>query len=193
MSYHFIFGVLGGLCSVVAIGFYVRSILNQETKPNRVSWVIWNVTNIILLASYFSVGARPTIFVPIIYVVNGLIVLILSFRYGISAWSRLDRVTLLVAGSSLLVWFLTQNSFLALLMVLTMDAIGYLPTIKKILVDPLSESQIAWFFIFLGTCFNLLAISSMSVGIIVYPIVMLTMNSITLAAFYRKKIISIFS
>lgn len=188
MNYHFIFGILGGGCSVVAITYYVSSILRKETKPNRASWIIWNVTNIILLASYFAVGARSTIFLPIVYFINGLIVLILSFRYGIYFWSRLDYVSLFIAGLSLIIWFLTKNPLTALLMNLTMDAVAYLPTIKKSYLDPDSESHIAWFFIFLGACLNLLAIDSLSFGVLIYPIVMFVMNGILLMVLYRQKI-----
>lgn len=188
MNYHFIFGILGGACSVIAIVNYILSILRNETKPNRVSWIIWNVTNVILLASYFSVGARSTIFLPAVYCFNGFIVLILTIRYGVSSWTRLDYISLLIAGFSLIIWFITKNPLTALLMNLVMDSAAYLPTIRKSYIDPSSESRIAWFFIFLGTLFNLFAINSFSFGIIIYPIVMFLMNGIVVATLYYRKI-----
>ena len=172
MDYHIIFGLLAASSSIIAITFYVSSILRKETKPNRASWLIWSITNTILLVSYFSVGARSTIFLPIVYFLNGLIVFIFSFRYGVNSWSRLDYLSIFIAGFSLIIWFITKNPLIALLMNLAMDSSGYLPTIRKSYTDPLTESQIAWFFIFLGTFFNLIAINSSSFGIIIYPIVM---------------------
>ena len=189
MNYHFIFGILAAASSVTAICFYVSSILRHETKPNRATWIIWNITNIILLTSYFSVGARATIFLPVVYFINALIVLFLSFRYAVSSWSRLDFLTIFIAGCSLLVWFITKNPLTALLMNLTMDASGYLPTIKKAYIEPSSESRLAWSLIFLGTCFNLFAINHFSFGIIIYPIVMFSMNGIMIGTLlYRRNI-----
>lgn len=192
MNFHFIVGVLAASCSLVAISKYVPSILRGETKPNRATWIIWNITNIILLVSYFSVGARTTIFLPTIYAINGLIVLILSIRYGVSHWSRLDYWSLFVAGISLVIWFITKNPLTALLMNLLMDSVGYLPTLKKIFYDPLSENRTAWTFTTLGSFINFFALTSLSFGIIVYPIIIFTMNAIVLIIFYRKQITSIF-
>lgn len=188
INYHFVFGITGGIFSAIAFIPYVVAIIKKSSKPNRASWIIWNVTNVILLVSYFSVGARATIFLPIIYVFNAFIILILSFRYGASLWSRLDYISLFVAGFSLIIWFLTKNPLTALLMNLVMDAVAYLPTIKKSYLDPFSESRIAWLFIFLGTCLNLLAVNSFSFGVIIYPIVMFLMNGALLLVLFRKKI-----
>lgn len=188
ISYHFIFGIVGGIFSAIAFIPYIIEIIKKGVKPNRASWIIWNVTNTILLVSYFSVGARETIFLPIVYFACAFIVLLLSLKYGVSAWSRLDYVSLTVSGLSLIIWFLTKNPLLALLMNLVMDTVAYLPTIKKSYIDPLSESRIAWLFFFLGSFLNLFAINSVSFGIIIYPIINVITNGVLVIILFRKKI-----
>ncbi len=188
LSLHLIFGIIGGVFSILAFVPYIAAIIKKGAKPNRASWIIWNITDTILLASYFSVGARTTIFVPIVYVVNAFIVLLFSFRYGVSSWSRLDIASLAVSGLSLIIWSLTQNPLIALLMNLLMDSVAYLPTIKKSYIDPSSESGLGWLFFFIGACFNLLAVDSLAFGTIIYPIVMFVMEGILVAILYRKKI-----
>jgi hypothetical protein len=187
---HLIFGILAGVISALSIAVYVVSILKGKTKPNRASWIIWSVTNIILLASYFSVGARATIFLPITYVFSALITLSLSFRYGVLKWSKLDYFSLIIAGLSLIIWFITNNPLTALLMNLTMDAFAYLPTLKKSFIDPSSESSTSWFLIFIGSVFNILAVEFFSFKILIYPIVMLVMNGAVVMVLYYKKMLS---
>ncbi len=191
LDYHFIFGIIGGIFSIIALIPYIVGILQKRVKPNRASWIIWNVTNLILLASYFSVGARPTIFLPIIYLINTLTVLILSYHYGFSSWSRLDYISLTISGISLVIWILTENPLLALLMNLVMDAVAYLPTIKKSYLEPLSESNTAWLLFFLGSFFNLFAINSMSFGIMIYPIFNIVTNGILVTVLFRKRIFKV--
>ena len=193
MDYHFIIGILAGTCSIFSVSHYIPSILRGETKPNRASWIIWNITNIILLISYFSVGARSTIFLPVLYVINSLVILVLCFIYGVSHWTRLDLWSLFVAGVSLIIWFITKNPLIALLMNLFMDSAGYLPTLRKIFYDPSSENRTAWSFTALGSFINLFAINSSSFGVVIYPIVLFTMNTTVLLFFHRKQITSIFS
>lgn len=167
---------------------YILDILKGKTRPNKASWVIWSVTTTILFFSYFFVGARATIFLPAAYVLNCFIILFLSFKYGSSSpWSRLDIISISVAGFSLIIWFLTKNPLLALLMNLTMDAVAYLPTIKKSYTNPISENTLAWALFFLGACFNLLAINDFSFQIVIHPLVMFLMNSAVLAVLLHKK------
>mgnify|MGYP001606699597 CR=1 FL=1 len=190
MDIHYIFGVAAGVLTFSAIFFYLFSIIKKETKPNRASWVIWNITNVILFASYFSVGARSTLFLPLVYVLSGSSTLILSFWYSEkSSFSRIDILSLFVCGLSLIVWFVTKNPLTALLMVLAMDAVCYLPTIRKSYIDPLSESHIYWVLIFLGSLANMFAIDSLSFGIIIHPSVIVVMNGALVFALYRKKIL----
>ena len=58
INYHLFFGILGGAFSIVAFVPYIIGIFKKEVKPNRASWVIWNVTNLILLVSYFHLAKR---------------------------------------------------------------------------------------------------------------------------------------
>lgn len=187
MDYHFILGVLAGVASLLFAIPYNISILKKETKPNMASWIIWNITNIILFASYFSVGARSTIFVPLVYLLNGFITLALSFKYGIFSWSKLEYASLGVAALALLGWFATKNPLVALLLVILMDVSAYIPTIKKIFIYPKSESQLAWFGCFLGSLINFAAIDSLSFGIVIYPVIVLIMNSYTFVLIYFKR------
>ncbi len=75
-------GILGGILSLVAYVPYVKSILSNETRPSRSSWWIWSLVGFLIVLSYYDVGVRRTMWIPIFFFICPRIIAILSLRYG---------------------------------------------------------------------------------------------------------------
>src|SRR5579863_7747282 len=87
-------GLTAGVVDAISFYPYIRSILKGETKPNRASFAIWAAVGTVIVLSYFSAGARTTIWLPLTYALLGYIVFILSFKYGVGGFNLLDLVCL---------------------------------------------------------------------------------------------------
>jgi len=170
-------GWVAGILSFAAYIPYAWAIIktrNSEkpVKPNRATWAIWTVVGLMLLASYRSAGASFTIGVPIAYALCGITIFLLSLKYGEGGWTNLDRWCLAVAAGSAIVWWLTGSPLVALVANLGIDLVGGLPTIKKVYLNPASESCTAWTMFFLGNVANLFAVEHFTFAIATYPIYM---------------------
>ena len=84
-------GVFAGIISMIAFVPYIISILKKETQPSRASWIIWTVVALMILSSYKMSGAVETIWVPVSYFLGPFVVAILSVKYGVGGWTRMDR------------------------------------------------------------------------------------------------------
>lgn len=181
-----IFGVLGGVLSLVAYVPYIRSIFAGKTRPSRSSWWIWSIVGLLIVISYYDVGARSTIWIPIVFFICPLIVAIFSLKYGANKkLSNVDKVCLLLAASSIIFFF--ENSAITLFINIGVDFIGFVATFVKTFYDPLSEEQYTWLIFLFGSVFNLLAIDSFSGSVIIYPVYMFVMDIIMLLLIFRKK------
>ena len=60
-----IIGIVSGFLAFSSYFFYIPAILKGDTKPNRASWWIWGGIGVLIVASYYVLGARGTIWVPI--------------------------------------------------------------------------------------------------------------------------------
>lgn len=173
-EFHATLGIIATIVVTAAYVPYIISIFRKETKPNRASWFIWAILGAITFTSYYSLGARSTVWysLPLGTVITAL----LSIRYGVGGWNRFDGICLLGAFFGLVSWFISGNPFIALALVMVVDFFAYLPTIKKTYLNPLSENKAAWALFTLSGVLNFLAIDSWTVDIAAYPAYMLAFN-----------------
>jgi hypothetical protein len=173
-------GILAGF--VAASGFipYIYSILKGKTRPNRASWLIWAALGGLLFASYVSSGASTTIWQPLSFAIGPVIVFVLSIKHGVGGYNKLDVFCLAGAALGLLLWKLSNEPQAALYLSIFVDALGFLPTIKKAYFQPGSESRLAWSIGVTSTVINLFAINSWTLEIALYPIYLVIFNSAVL-------------
>lgn len=170
-------GRLAGVISLAAFIPYIRTTLRGETRPNRATWWIWTIVGVLLAASYYSLGARHTIWVPVSFVAGPLVTAILSIQHGEGGWSRLDRLSIAGAGISLLLWILTSSPLSTLLLNLLIDLCGAFPTLQKAYLRPEGEDRAAWSLFFVGNSFNLFAIDNWKWTVLTYPFYMLALSA----------------
>ena len=177
-STHFLFGWSAGLLSFLAFIIYYITIINGKTLPNKATWLILTIVGILVSVSYYSIGAKETIWVSISYVVGPLIAFLLSLKYGESNWTILDRTCLSISIVSILVWSFTESAIIVLLINIFIDFLGIIPTIKKSYINPESEDYIPWLITTIASLLNILAIQDWVFSIYVYPIYMIVFNTI---------------
>jgi hypothetical protein len=162
-----IIGKFSGFVALVAFFPYYSSILRGETRPNRVTWLIWTLTGFLLEGSYFVGGARDTNWVAIVYVIAPLIVLLLSIKYGTGGTSYFDLVSLCLSLVGIFFWIML-TSFAGLILFLLSDLFAALPTIKKCFRE--SEDVFAWILTASASILNIFAVETWEIQIYIYPI-----------------------
>ncbi len=183
-----LFGLIAGVISFLAYLVYIISILKGKTRPNRATWWILTFVGTVTGLSYYFSGATETIWVAIADVFGILIIAILSIKYGEGGKNKLDITCFFVSIFSLVIWYLSGSPVVALIMNLLMDFVGNIPTIKKSYLDPKGESGLSWSLTSLGNIINFGAITSMSFGVLIYPIYMTVVSCLITILLYRNKI-----
>lgn len=183
-----IFGILAGIVSFLAYIPYIVSIIKKETRPSHSSWWIWSAIGLMILFSYYSIGARFTIWVPLIFFLCPLIIAIMSIWFGEGQrLNGLDKICIFGTFTSLIPWMIFQSAKITLFINIFVDFLGFLPTIQKTFFNPLYENRTSWILFFLGSTLNVLAIESFSLTIASYPIYMIIMDIVMLSLLYKNK------
>lgn len=164
------FGMVAGFVSLVAFIPYIISILRGKTKPNRASWWIWTVVGFMLAASYGASGAKDTMWVALSYLIGPFATAILSVKFGEGGWTQFDRVCIICAALSAVLWFIFDSPVVALLINIIIDGAGALPTIRKTWSEPENEDRLSWALFFTGNALNLLAVNPWTFAIAIYPL-----------------------
>ncbi len=186
-------GLISGLFLISGYIPYTYEVIKGTDTPNRASWFIWALSTVVILLGVKETGTNEAIWVPIADAVGCFIIFILSIRFGVGGWSKTDKISLVIAISSLGIWLITGNAFVAFLMNLIIYISGYISTIKKAMVNPESESLFAWTLFFIGVVLNLTTVvvgTDTGFEIWLYPIVLVvtvgTLYFLLIKRFFRN-------
>lgn len=164
------FGVLAAVAAVVQAFPYVASILRGTTRPSRTSFGIWTVVTAVAAGSYIASGARTTIWAGVVYTATALLTFLLSLRRGTGGLGPVDIACSAVAFIAVGGWLVTSSSLVALYASTSALLIGFVPTVLKAWHRPTTENLTSWAIASLSSVLNMLALTSLSVHIVIAPL-----------------------
>lgn len=179
-----IFAILSGLILLAGAPPYLIDIFKGKTKPERATWFIWSVLGNIALISQISLhGGWSLVFVGL----DGLgstLVFLLSLKYGVGGWTRLDKAALVIAAVGVIISIADHRPAVALAGVVLADLAGVVLTIKKTFAAPESETAITWFFVGTASLLGALSVGKIQPDLLIYPVYLTVANYSVLIAKY---------
>lgn len=165
------------LLSLVAIALtlfaflpYIRSILQGKTRPHVFSWLIWGSTTFVVflaqLADRGGAGAWPI-------GVSGVITLYVAFlayvKNSDTTITRADWYFLISAMTSLPLWYLTSDPLWAVVILTTVDVIGFGPTLRKAYHYPFQEQLLFYAMFVARNAIAIAALEHYSLTTVLFP------------------------
>ncbi|MDH5631794.1 MAG: hypothetical protein OEZ10_02240 [Gammaproteobacteria bacterium] len=184
-----ILSVVATIITLVIFVPYVRSILRGDVRPHVFSWIIWGLTTFIVFLAQISdaggVGAWPIGLSGVLTIV--VAVLAWHRRADISI-TRVDWLFFAASLASLPLWYLTSDPAMAVIILTSIDVLGFGPTARKTYDQPYSESMLFFFMFSVRNAVVLLALENYSVATVLFPatISVICLLLITLALWRRR-------
>lgn len=176
--------VIGFITPIIGI----KSVLNGTYKPHRITRLVILIVTVIFIATLYFQGDRNGLFLALAQGVGGILIFILSLKYGVGGASKSDWIIFAGAMISLIVWKTTDNPTLGLYASIITDLIGFFPTLIKSWKDPTSENWKFYGSDVLASFFNLLALRSFLLMDVAFPFYIFLLNFATvLILLYRNK------
>ncbi len=152
-------GILATAITIVAFIPYIQSILIGKTKPHVFSWLIWGLATVIVFFAQLADGAGAGAWS---IGVSGAVTLYIAWlayrRCSGSAITNLDWLFFIFALASLPLWYITDNPFWAVIILTTVDTLGFGPTFRNAYHHPYQEQLLLYV---LMTIRNLIAIAAL--------------------------------
>lgn len=156
--------------TLLAFHPYLRGILRGTVKPHVFSWVVWGLTTAVVFVAQLQagggVGAWP------IGISGGITLLIAAVAWRRRAdvtITRLDWMFFALALAALPVWVATADPTWAVMLLTTVDLLGFGPTFRKAYALPHSES-VGFYGLFLArNLLVVLALERYSVATALFP------------------------
>lgn len=170
---------------------YITSILQNKTQPHAFSWIIWaSVTFIIFLAQLADgggVGAWPI-------GISGLITLFVAVLAYIKKSDHMiakkDWLFFIMALTAIPFWYVTSNPLWAVLILTTVDLLGFAPTFRKAYSYPYEEQLTFYLLITSRNLIATVALEHYSLTTILFPVATaIACTLFILMVMYRRTII----
>ena len=170
LIYKEVFSAIAIALTFIAFIPYIRSIHLGKTKPHAFSWIIWaSVTFIIFLAQlsdHAGAGAWPI-------GVSGLITLYVAFlaytKKSDRMISNIDWLFFILAMASLPLWYFTSNPLWSVVILTTVDLLGFVPTFRKSYNHPYEE-QLTFFNLMASrNLISIIALENYSIITLLFP------------------------
>lgn len=175
-----IFAILAVLIVLFGAPFYLIDILKHRTKPQRTTWFIWTVQGAIAFFSQIQLHAHWSLLFIGVSALGNLIVFILSIFYGVGGWKPLDMFALAVATIGMIISIAAHEPILAIIGVVIADFAGVVPTLKKVYLNPSSETTITWAALTLSSVFTMVSVGSWNIKLMLYPLYLAVANGLVL-------------
>ena len=173
--------VLGAVALVIGLLSYIpyfRDILRSKTKPHAFSWFVWSVlTGIAFFAQIVKDGGAGA-WVNAGTALMCLAVFALSLFKGEKNIARVDILSLLGAAVGIVIWTLTNDPVLAVILVTVIDALGFIPTYRKSYAKPHEETLSTYVVSATKYAISLFALGSYSLTTWLFPASLVVSNGL---------------
>ncbi|MBY0539617.1 hypothetical protein K2P56_04300 [Patescibacteria group bacterium] len=182
-----IFFLIAFCLAVSAYIPYFLGIFKGETKPHAYTWLIWTITTGIGTAGvWYGGGGLPAITFATTTLLT-FIIFLLSLKFGTKNITAGDTITLLAALTAVFVWVGLNNPLWSVILGISIDLIGYWPTVRKAFAEPWSESSLAWVLWTLAPLFSLLALDTYSLLTTAYYWPIFVVNALCVVMFSIRR------
>jgi hypothetical protein len=181
---------LGAAVQLVGIYSYIKDVVRGDTKPNRVTWLLWSIAPLIGTAAAITNDVECAVLPVFMSGFGPLLVFIASFVNKKSYWKleKFDYGCGFLSLLALILWWITKIPEVAIIFAIASDGLAAVPTLVKSWKYPETENAGPFTAGIFSSLTSFAAIKIWNFSALAFPIYLVIVNiSITLAI-YRQKL-----
>ena len=183
---------VGAAVHVLGSLAYLRDTLRGTTKPNRVTFLLWAIAPLIGVAAAITAGVGWAILPVFMAGFGPLVIFFASFVNPNAYWKleKFDYTCGLFSVLALVLWAITQQPLVAIILAIVSDGFATFPTLIKSWRYPETETAIAYATSLFSALTGFAAIQTGAISEYIFGIYLVVANLLLVLAVYRRKIFS---
>jgi hypothetical protein len=177
--------IIAIIFALIGNGRYLIDVLNGKTKPHPYTWLIWSIVSAVVffgqLVKGAGIGAIPT-FIAEIFTI---IIFFFSLRFGFKNIPKKDHYFLALALIGMIPWVLTKDPTISVIIVVAIDVIAFIPTLRKTWKYPSTETSMLYGMNVLRHILTFYLLESYNIATMLHSIAMIIINSL-MVLFIKK-------
>lgn len=181
---------LGVAIQLVGITSYIKETLKGNTKPNKVTWLMWSIAPLIATFAALSDGVKLSVLPVFMSGFGPLLVFITSFINKNSYWKieKFDIFCGLCSILALILWGITKEPIIAIIFAIASDGFAAIPTLIKGWKYPETETAGPFTAGLFSALTSFGAIKMWSFSEIAFPTYLIIINIFLIGCIYNVKI-----
>lgn len=182
--------IIGAIIQLIGILSYIKETLTGNTKPNKVTWLLWAIAPLIGTFAAFSDGVRWAVLPVFIAGFGPLLVFIASFVNKDAYWKleKFDYICGLCSAAALVLWGITRNPVITIVFAIASDGFAAIPTLIKAWKYPETETAAPYTTGLFGSLTSIPAIKVWNFSSYAFPVYLVIVNTCLIISIYRRKI-----
>ena len=155
---------------------YLSAVWRRTLHPHVISWVIWGLTTLLVAGGQLLAGAGIGA-IPIL-LSGGLsssvaVLALMRRRPGPldAGMTRFDRWCMAIVLACIPVWLTTGDEQWSMLILTSIDLVGFAPTVRAVWRQPHAESALLFFAFALRNAVAVVAVEVTNLSTVVFPVV----------------------
>lgn len=181
------FAAVAAILAIIGYFPYLRDTWLRRVEPHAYTWLMWAIVSGITFAGQAAkgagVGAAPTM----LSVVFSLTIFVFALRTGLKHITLGDTLLLVVALGALVPWVLTDDPTWSVMIAVGIDLLAFVPTIRKTLHDPSTETMSLYALNSLRHLLTLFSLEAYNMVTMLHSATMLIANALMSALVFFKR------
>jgi hypothetical protein len=185
-----ILAIVAAIMAFVGNISYLRDVFRGNVIPHPYTWFVWSIVSMTTffggLAKGAGIGALPT------GIAEGftIIIFIYSLKYVFQGKAghirKIDNYFLLICLVGLVPWAITKDPTLSVVIVVIVDVIAFIPTLRKTWKNPKTEKPLLYQMNVSRHILTLFSLEAYNIATTFHSITMILTNSI-MTLFIKRK------
>ena len=181
---------IGMIIQLIGASSYIKDTIRGNTKPNKVTWILWAIAPLIATFAAISDGVRLSVIPVFMSGFVPLIIFFVSFINRKSYW-KLEKFDYFCGFFSILAivcWWLTKEPVIAIIFAIIADLFAGIPTLKKSWQYPETETVNLYVCAIFNALSSFVAIKIWNFSSVAFPIYLVIFNIFITILILRKRI-----
>jgi len=180
--------LLSSISVFISYLIYEWAMIKGKAKPHRTTRLVILIITALGASSLFAQNDRVVAIFLGICAIQSLVMFLMSFKWGMGGWAKIDIVCLVIALVGIVLWKVTSNPVLGLYGAVGADLFGMIPALIKTYRLPDTEYSPTYVFDLIAIALTALAIRNGGFNEYLYPVYLFAVNFLMLIFIIRPRL-----
>ncbi len=180
-------GLVTVALAFVGIVPYIADIFRNKTKPHIFTWTVWALVTLLAFFGQWSKGGGAGSWTTGVTGLLTIFIALISIKYGSRDITRSDVIIFVMALVAIVPWLFTKDPTLSIIILTIVNTLAFIPTIRKTIKDPESETFSSYVIHTFRHSLSILALTNYNLATFLYPAVVALSNLTVVVIILRSR------